>query len=405
MESEKVPAWQTAVFVLLLALAVVPIIVTPWEKPPWVAQATATAQAGLTATANAVATATGQAPLTATAHAQSTATAQAPLTATAHQQATATAQAGATQAAGTQAAATAQVFFDALPPSDEVLPLAWPPPPISDDQLEAARACDIEGLLESRYPGAMQINDLQAAYIPETGCDWAVLAVAYGERLGEGPLPEPIRQAFAQTLSDNPAYALSTPVFMAYLGRLSVSEPPPVAQQAITEVAIEYSYSSIGYVGDYTARITQANSYPVVYGYSTEDRTLGQDDVGRIGHSIYKELDVELVQALGPALSDLMPVDSLFEMQVCSDNYPDWTITLTFEDGTKLDVVTNGSNFMYVGGPWQVTIEEQTYVQVSLGFLRALLDIVEAADLPLGETAAMNCGPNPQLLDLAFPER
>ena len=72
--------------------------------------------------------------------------------------------------------------------------------------------------------------------------------------------------------------------------------------------------------------------------------------------------------------------------------YPDWYVLLTFEDGTQLALVTNESNFLFYGGPWQVTIDEQMYMQYSPDFLIAVLELVEALQLPEGFPSVIYMG-------------
>jgi len=89
---------------------------------------------------------------------------------------------------------------------------------------------------------------------------------------------------------------------------------------------------------------------------------------------------------------------------VCYDNYPDWSVVLTYADGTEIELVTNGSNVFNAGGPWQVTIDAQNYMQYSTIFMIALAEVVEVMDLPWGQPAGMYCsGLEDSLLNLAFP--
>jgi hypothetical protein len=55
-------------------------------------------------------------------------------------------------------------------------------------------------------------------------------------------------------------------------------------------------------------------------------------------------------------------------------------------------MVTNDSNLVGIGGPWQVDIDDQSYMQYSSAFSSAIVDLLDALQLPLGETAAMGCG-------------
>jgi hypothetical protein len=86
----------------------------------------------------------------------------------------------------------------------------------------------------------------------------------------------------------------------------------------------------------------------------------------------------------------------------CWDDYPDWVVTITFDDKTTLKMVTNGSNIYFYGGPWQTEIDKQNYTQYSGAFLDAMVNINKALKLSMGKTAAMGCGGLPDPLSLAF---
>jgi hypothetical protein len=90
-------------------------------------------------------------------------------------------------------------------------------------------------------------------------------------------------------------------------------------------------------------------------------------------------------------------------MVVCNDNYPDWSITLRYEDGTDLALKTHGSNIYHLGGPWWVEIDGQLYIQVSDTILSSLHNLIEKLELPVGEPAGMYCfGLEQTLLDLLY---
>lgn len=279
--------------------------------------------------------------------------------------------------------------------------------PLTDEQLRSARTCDIDGLLESRYPPATSIDDLPSAYDPQTDCDWAVLTAAYIERLDEyEEPPEAAKQVFARTYELNPAFALHSRTLFAFIDSIPLNEPLPITQQTITTIDIAYTYAGMGASVNYLVTITDANTNPHVSGDVTRGASdfFGDSDEGET-YTVSTTLDSEIAQALGPTMRDFIPIDSQFSMSVCYDNYPDWNVAITFEDGSVIEMVTNDSNFFYAGGPWQTTIDGQSYVQFSPTFLLALIDLAEALELPFGETMAMSCFSRPNLLNVAFPDR
>lgn len=254
------------------------------------------------------------------------------------------------------------------------------------------------------------MDELADAYSPESACDWAALAVAYAN-LAENDgteLPEAGKEAFVAAVLSNPALAFAPLMFFGYYNALPLVEPPPLAEQAITEVVMDYLWGGMGEQVNYRATISEANLEPIVSGSLDIEPSFfgvseGTPTPAPTQSRLTGTLDVDLVQALGPALSDLLPIASQFSSQPCWDNYPDWTVSLTFEDGTQIEMITNNSNWIGVGGPWQTTIEGQDYMQYSSAFVLALLDITEELELPLGQPMAMGCGGEYSLLDAAFP--
>lgn len=266
------------------------------------------------------------------------------------------------------------------------LPFAWPTAPLTQEQMLAVKQCDVENLPKQRYPDSVVSADLLNTYPPQTDCDWAVLAMAYANRTDEGePLSEAAQQAFTHAVANNTGYALATPLFYRYFGAVAIVKPPDFAQQEITDVEIEYSWWGLGEKVDYSVEIHQADTSPVVT--STYSETL--------------PIDKPAIQALGSALTDLLPVRSNFQLQPCFDNYPVWSVSLTFANKRNIEVTTN-SNFMYMGGPWFTEIDHQVYVQVSPTFGQAVGKIIESLGLPFGQTAAMSCFGD-TVFEKAFP--
>lgn len=281
---------------------------------------------------------------------------------------------------------------DILALEDVALPLPWPLSVPSQIQVQSARDCDFEKLLAERYPISTSAEDLSSAFAAHTACDWAVLSVAYASRAGEGqPPPAEGQMAVAKAVYLNPAFALTTPVLFPYFGLPKFVEAPPIAQQPLTEVKLLYYWSGMGTDTYYDISISAADSEPFASGTLNDQPYQGNPSI-------------EVVQGLGAALTDLVPIERSLELIICSNNYPDWTVTLTYEDGTELKMVTNLSNALGYGGPWQVAIDGQSYMQYSPAFLFALLDLLEALELPLGQPASVNCSEMEQsLLDMTFP--
>ena len=268
-------------------------------------------------------------------------------------------------------------------------PAKWPIAPLTAAQIEEVSKCQVEELAAERYPDNILIAELPDAFSPVSACDWAVLAMAYAERSWEEEtLPEPAKEAFLEAISHNYGFAVTTPLVYRYFGEVSLVEAPPFAKQQITAVKIDYTWVGLAGAGEpdkfsYSVRIKQADTTPIVSATATPESSAPNLRL--------EGLDRDKVQALGPVLTDLLPIESQFEFVVCTDNYPYWSISLTFKDGTQLDLATSGSNFIFVGGPWQMKIDGQNYVQFSFGFADAIIDLFEGLGLPFGSPAGMVC--------------
>ena len=277
------------------------------------------------------------------------------------------------------------------PPPTPVPALEWPLLPLTAQQVAAVKGCDIESLAGARYPDMMATADLQSAFAPQSGCDWAVLALAYATRLGEDEsLPEAAKGAFSQAVSRNFGFALATPLFYRYFGSIPLAKVPAFARQEITGVRIKYDWSGLGDPVNYALEIQQANTTPTLSVTPHE-----------ISATLRTDLDKALPQALAPALTDLLPVGSNFRLIPCTDNYLNWDVTLTFADGTTMNLTT-GSNFLFFGGPWFTEVDNQAYIQYSPAFAEALRKLVTAAGLPVGQPGGMTCFGD-SVFDKAFP--
>jgi len=283
----------------------------------------------------------------------------------------------------------------ATQPATTIIPLQWPLMPATDQQIQEAQDCDIDAVVTARYPQDVNMADLRLRFDPKTPCDWAALAVAYAQRVGnDEPRPDAGKEAFQKAIAENSALAFRVPMLIGYFGVAGLVDAPPFAKQPILKVAIQHTFSGLATEDvSYSFTISRANTdAPVVSGHS------GTTTVQTLSGTI----DTALVQALGTTLTDFIPVRNQFQLINCTDDYPDWMVTLSFKDGTTLILVTNGSNIYFSGGPWQTKIGRQNYLQYSRVFLDALLKISNALNLPKDDTASMFCGGPPDPLPLAF---
>lgn len=254
---------------------------------------------------------------------------------------------------------------------------------LSDEQIKQVRECDVEKLAKERYPEKDKADDLIYSFTPENSCDWASLAYAYAVRLKDGEkISDTAKNAFGKAIVDNIGFALSTPLFYRYYyDNFTMVEAPDIFKQDITKVQITYKWGGMGDITEYTVDIRQADSSPTVALKNLTPTTLrAKTKVKR-----------ETVQALGSSLINLVPINSQFSLTTCYDNYPDWTTTITLKDGTTIELKTNGSNMIYIGGPWQLNIDGKNYVQFSLEFIKAIDTLIQEIGLPYGQPMAMTC--------------
>ena len=282
-----------------------------------------------------------------------------------------------------------------IPEGDDLLaqfPAEWPVESFTEEQLADAIACanSVREQAESRYPESVSLDDLPSAVPLETACDWAALAVAYSARNRSDAGAE----AYLTAVYLNPAYSLITDLLYDYFASQPLVEAPPITDQPLTSATITYSYSGLGSGSNYTITITTGSDVAQVTG-SGNGGTDGDYEVN-------ETLDMSIVEPLGHAPTDLIPIDNEMELIVCYDNYPDWVVELTYADGTRITARTNGSNVLNGGGPWQTVIDGQTYVQMGTGLLDAVATIHDALRLPWGETAAMYCSGAPNMLEAGF---
>jgi hypothetical protein len=243
-----------------------------------------------------------------------------------------------------------------------VLPLPWPVMPFTDAQIEEVRECDF--IAPAGTPGPERIPDLTTPHPEFSTCQWAAIAVSRGKGFRESDK----LIAFNSTLSSNLAFVLSPAFTDRYFGELELVESPPFASSPIVAVELHYDFASVDYQEAYDLTITDANTTPQVVGEVSKN-------YDRMRYRIVPMMKSETIQALGDALDNLLPIERQFAINDCCDNYPDWRLTIEFHDGQTVVATTNGSNRMEVGGPWQVVIDGQNYLQYSPELLSAAMNI------------------------------
>ena len=261
----------------------------------------------------------------------------------------------------------------------------------SDEQIEEVRDCDVEELMAERYPDSVSTEDLPERFPALTACDWAVLAAAYASRaednealLAEGQI------ALANALSHNAAYAFIDPLIFGYIDAPDIIAAPTSTQVPLAGITINYRWEGLGDPVRYSISVADAQKAPRVTGSVN-------------GEPYSADLSKQTAQALGQSLAGLLPVAKMSEILVCFDNYPDWTVILTYQNGTNVELRTNGSNLYSGGGPWWVSIDGQLYIQLSATILKSLVGIVDELNLPVGVPHATTCsGLESSLLEILY---
>ncbi len=272
-------------------------------------------------------------------------------------------------------------------PSDPVeFPLTFPLGFPTGDQLAEAYDCDLE-----TAPATGDIETL-------TACELAVRALELAAERGEKPIADDETALLVSLVEANPALVLRLSLIATYYDAIPLVSAPDFGAQPVTAVHLTYTFFGLGPSNDYDIAIDLSGETPAVTGTAEID---GGDDSDPV--AVPETVDAAVVQALLPALSDLLPIAEQFSSVPCWDYYPDWAVEFTLEDGTVVAVVNNESNVVGIGGPWQVEIDGRNYMQYSNTFSVAVVDLLEALGLPLGETAAMGCGGITDPLWDAFP--
>lgn len=284
----------------------------------------------------------------------------------------------------------------------------WPPPQLTEEQIAASQECLTSDLYGERYQN-MDGQDPQSlfeAYEPQNGCDWVLYTLVAADYYSEEDFHAGDEWSILQnTIYNNPGLLFSSPwVFYGANYHLEIVAPPPFTEQPLKQVQINYQWSGMGapVSFDLTIQIEDEAWVTGTANYGSDFVSEDQEEV-----NTFLELDQEvmfdIVEELGTSLENLIPVESQGEFFMCYDNYPDWEITLVYEDGTKLMLVTNGSNIYDMGAPFQTQIDGQNYILGSTTFYETLWLLVSDMGLSLGSPMAMACF-DENYMDVVFPQ-
>lgn len=267
----------------------------------------------------------------------------------------------------------------ATPPAVKAV-LEWPVAAFTKIQTKEVRDCAIQALADKRYPKTMGLDALAGAYQVASTCDQAVLAAACGPRLAEDAAPpQACLDAYRAAISTNPAFTFANELLGPYWTQVQVAAPP-VTQHALVSVVLDYEWGGLGTAVKWTLTASELTTKPAIAVTGPDAKAATwSDDLG------------PLVTALGGALTSFFPVPKSLNAVDCTDNYPQWKATLVFDDGSKLELSTEGSNLLGLGGPWQMTIGNQHYLQLGSTFVLAIDALIEKLKLPIGEPMGSTC--------------
>lgn len=286
-----------------------------------------------------------------------------------------------------------------LPSYQGQAPLNWPVSMPTTNQILEARNCDIEALAKSRYHEELSYWGFEGAYPLRTPCDWATLAFAYQSRIEKrDAISEEGKRAFFQAVQHNPALAMNEALLYPYFDSFDLVDAPPLAGQPITSITIDYEWSGIG------------EPSHLEYDIEIENTRLSSDEVKisvmsqpeELKNNLSDSLNHEKIQEIGNSLTDFLPVQVPFTLEPCTDNSPDWNITVNFLNGKSITLTTHHSNLLTAGGPWFMELDGQFYIQFSSALTQAILSLFDSLGLPLGQPYSMFCS-HTNTIELAFP--
>ena len=279
-------------------------------------------------------------------------------------------------------------------------PIAAP----TDAQIDEAYACALD-MSSGSSSTEQATQEAESTAESSTACDLAIELVSMAAERGNAAPSDKEYELFYQLIEANSAMPQRLSLIAAYFNTPALLAPPEAVLQPITSIHFTYTFFGLGPSNDYDVTITNADKTPEVTGEVSINGGMmgGESEATEEPLTLPETVDAAAVQAFGPAMSDLLPIETQFSSVPCWDYYPDWVVELTFADDTTLTLVTNQSNVVGIGGPWQVEIDGQNYMQYSGAFAEAMIDLLEALELPLGETAAMGCGGITDPLFDAFP--
>lgn len=282
---------------------------------------------------------------------------------------------------------------------DEHEPATFPLSPPTLEQVEEARTCHFDvNVLPSN------LND----YEPETACEWATVALKNLEAAQTTiNFPEQARLAYQQAVVRNPAIALARPIYDGFFLRLdSVIDLPVSLKAALSSISLSYHYAGEGDLVNYAVTIKQVERAFVASGNGLVVSAPHEGGDSTKAALAWENVTIpdEVLLSFNNSLYNLVPTANPIEAPICHNFIVQWQASVTYADGTELLLSTYGSQISPAGGPWQVLINDQYYVQVDLSLFWMIRNITEELQLPEGFPMYLDCDEDYDLLSFAYPE-
>jgi hypothetical protein len=276
-------------------------------------------------------------------------------------------------------------------------PLAMP----TSIQVEEAQTCQFD---VTQLPEDMGNNE------PVTACEWATVALFNLEGVRDNyRLPEAARYAYRRAIELNPAIVLARPIYDAFLFRLDhIIARPDALESSLESITLEGGFVDSGLYASYLITIQRngdqyyatgsGKTNFAVHGYDGQsdefESPLSWDNV---------PVNPDRVNTISQSFYNFIRIAVPIEADICEDYYVDQRLTLTFNDGTELQLFTNSSTVFLLGGPWQMTIDDRSYIQVDSSLPLAVLDeLVYPLGIPGPPQVSLRCNSDYDLIALAF---
>jgi hypothetical protein len=259
----------------------------------------------------------------------------------------------------------------------------------------------VHTLCTARYQ-EVSLDALPGVAPPESSCDWAALAFAYGFRFKPGggqAFPEAGDQAFLTAVDSNPALLYLGTLAEHYLLAGGIVETPPFASEPLNTIVITGTFVTPDAAARLEMTINAATSdAPTVSGSllmrQVQITASGTPSILEENTPLFGPIDPSPVLGMTLGLTDFVPISAPLPPTNCADIDALWLVEYRFASGTVLTI--QGDTL------WQTNIDGQQYMQYGPGIPTALNVLLGSLEIPIKAGAGTYCL-DANLMDLAFP--